>query len=172
MTSAIRDALKHVKRLTFTDARRLLVPLSDLPRAYVASLLTLNINYVKELMFQAKVDKLYLSHGLTLQTYSETHSRVCQEVIHYAVSFVYSNDNISRHAWEAKKRSPNKDVRWKDLTNVSAMKSLVFKHDIATMYKVYLGKHKNEIPNKMPVGKTLFYDIVNHITGGGKHQEA
>eukprot|EP00731_Ephydatia_muelleri_P035072 Em0095g2a len=172
MTSAIRDALKHVKRLTSTDARRLLVPLSDLPRAYVASLLTLNINYVKELMFQAKVDKLYLSHGLTLQTYSETHSRVCQEVIHYAVSFVYSNDNISRLAWEAKKRSPNKDVRWKDLKNVSAMKSLVLKHDIATMYKVYLEKHKNEMPNKMPVGKTLFYDIVNHITGGGKHQEA
>ena len=172
MTSAIRDALKHVKRLTSTDARRLLVPLSDLPRAYVASLLTLNINYVKELMFQAKVDKLYLSHGLTLQTYSETHSRVCQEVIHYAVSFVYSNDNISRLAWEAKKRSPNKDVRWKDLKNVSAMKSLVLKHDIATMYKVYLEKHKNEMPNIMPVGKTLFYDIVNHITGGGKHQEA
>ena len=172
MTSAIRNALKHVKRLTSTDARRLLVPLSDLPRAYVASLLTLNINYVKELMFQAKVDKLYLSHGLTLQTYSETHSRVCQEVIHYAVSFVYSNDNISRLAWEAKKRSPNKDVRWKDLKNVSAMKSLVLKHDIATMYKVYLEKHKNEMPNKMPVGKTLFYDIVNHITGGGKHQEA
>eukprot|EP00731_Ephydatia_muelleri_P035750 Em0155g5a len=169
MTSAIRDALKHVKRLTSTDARRLLVPLSDLPRAYVASLLTLN---VKELMFQAKVDKLYLSHGLTLQTYSETHSRVCQEVIHYAVSFVYSNDNISRLAWEAKKRSPNKDVRWKDLKNVSAMKSLVLKHNIATMYKVYLEKHKNEMPNKMPVGKTLFYDIVNHITGGGKHQEA
>ena len=172
MTSAIRDALKHVKRLTSTDARRLLVPLSDLPRAYVASLLTLNINYVKELMFQAKVDKLYLSHGLTLQTYSETHSRVCQEVIHCAVSFVYSNDIISRLAWEAKKRSPNKDVRWKDLKNVSAMKSLVLKHDIATMYKVYLEKHKNEMPNKMPVGKTLFYDIVNHITGGGKHQEA
>ena len=169
MTSAIRDALKHVKRLTSTDARRLLVPLSDLPRAYVASLLTLN---VKELMFQAKVDKLYLSHGLTLQTYSETHSRVCQGVIHYAVSFVYSNDNISCLAWEAKKRSPNKDVRWKDLKNVSAMKSLVLKHDIATMYKVYLEKHKNEMPNKMPVRKTLFYDIVNHITGGGKHQEA
>ena len=97
---------------------------------------------------------------------------MCQEVIHYAVSFVYSNDNISRLAWEAKKRSPNKDVRWKDLKNVSAMKSLVLKHDIATMYKVYLEKHKNEMPNKMPVGKTLFYDIVNHITGGGKHQEA
>ena len=52
------------------------------------------------------------------------------------------------------------------------MKSLVLKHDIATMYKVYLEKHKNEMPNKMPVGKTLFYDIANHITGGGKHQEA
>ena len=50
ITSAIRDALKPVKRLTSTDARRLLVPLSDLPRPYVASLLTLNINYVKELM--------------------------------------------------------------------------------------------------------------------------
>ena len=40
------------------------------------------------------------------------------------------------------------------------------------MYKVYLKQHKNEMPSKMPVGKTLFYDIVNHITGGGKHQEA
>ena len=52
------------------------------------------------------------------------------------------------------------------------MKSFVLKHDIATMYKVYLDKHKDEMTEKMPVGRTWFYDIVNHIPGGGEHQEA
>ena len=172
ITSNIRDALKCEKRFTSLNARRLLVPLADAPRKYVASLLTLNLGYVKHIMFQAKVDKLYLSHGLNLQNYAETHSRVSEDSIHYVVNYVYSNDNICRLAWQAKKRAPNKDLRWKDLKNIHAMKSLVLRHDISTMYKVYLDKHTEEMPGKKPVGRTLFYDIVNHITGGGKHHEA
>ena len=36
------------------------MPLVDVPRKYVASLLTLNFGYVNHIMFQAKADKLYL----------------------------------------------------------------------------------------------------------------
>ena len=157
--SNIRDALKCEKRFTSLNARRLLVPLADAPRKYVASLLTLNLGYVKHIMFQAKVDKLYLSHGLNVQNYAETPSRVSEDSIHYVVNYVYSNDNICRLAWQAKKRAPNKDLRWKDLKNIHAMKSLVLRHDISTMYKVYLDKHTEEMPGKKPVGRTLFYDI-------------
>ena len=102
ITSNIRDALKCEKRFTSLNARRLLVLLADAPRKYVASLLTLNLGYVNHIMFQDKVDKLYLSHGLNLQNYAETHTSVSEDSIHYVVSFVYSNDNVCHLAWQAK----------------------------------------------------------------------
>ena len=122
-------------------------------------------------MFQAKVDRLYLTHGLRLQEHHTTQSRVHRDVVEFAVEFIYSDDNISRLAWVAKKRSPNRNPRWKELTNMFAMRSLVLKHDIASMYEVYTMKHRDVMPDKPPIGRTLFYTIANHITGGGKVQE-
>ena len=95
-----------------------------------------------------------------------------RDVVEFAVKFIYSDDNISRLALVAKKRSPNRNPRWKELTNMSAMRSLVLKHDIASMYEVYTMKHRDVMPGKPPIGRTLFYTIANHITGGGKVQEA
>eukprot|EP00731_Ephydatia_muelleri_P019861 Em0012g686a len=52
------------------------------------------------------------------------------------------------------------------------MRSLVLKHDIATMYKVYSEKYKDARPGKPPIGSMLYYLIAKTITGGGKKQEA
>eukprot|EP00731_Ephydatia_muelleri_P022919 Em0015g502a len=170
--STISDVLKREKYYTSSDARRLLVTLADVPHADVASLLSISKDYASELMFQAKVDRLYLTHGLRLQEHHKTQSRVHRDVVEFAVEFIYSDDNISRLAWVAKKRSPNRNPRWKELTNMFAMRSLVLKHDIASMYEVYTMKHRDVMPGKPPIGRTLFYTIANHITGGGKVQEA
>ena len=151
------------------DARKLLVPLADVP---VASLLKISNNYALRLLFQAKVDRLYLTCGVKLQEYCETHSRVPSDSVTFAVSFIYSDDNITRLAWEAKKRTPNRDPKWKELKNVYAMRSLVLKQDVATMYKGYAEKMSEMMPGKRPIGRTLFYSIAKHITGGGKIQEA
>ena len=53
-----------------------------------------------------------------------------------------------------------------------SMRSLVLKHDIATMYREYLDKQRAVMPGMPPIGMTLFYTIANNITGGGKLQEA
>eukprot|EP00731_Ephydatia_muelleri_P037012 Em0376g7a len=133
--TTIRDVLKCERRYTSMDARKLLVPLADVPQAYVASLLKISNNYVLHLLFQAKVDRLYLTCGVKLQEYCETHSRVPSDSVTFAVSFIYSDDSITRLAWEAKKQTPNRDPKWKELKNVYAMRSLVLKQDVATMYK-------------------------------------
>lgn len=172
MPIAIRDVLKCKKPYTSIDARTLLVPLADVPQAYIASLLTISSNYAGHLHFQAKVDKLYLTEGVALQEYRHSRSRVNSATVNLAVDFIYGDDNISRLAWEAKKRSPNRDLRWNGLANVFAMRSLVLKHDIATMYREYLVKQKAAMPRKPPIGKSIFYTIANNITGGGKQQEA
>ena len=170
--TTIRDVLVHEKRYTSTNARRFLVPLASLPSAQVASLLAISKSSAKRLLFQAKVDILYLTHGVELEEHSGTQYRVHRDVIHSAVDFIYSDENIGHLAWEARKRSPNRNPRWKDLENVYAMRSLVLKHDVATMFRVYSDKYKNAFPGKPPLGKTLFYSITNNITGGGKQQEA
>ena len=172
ISTTIRDVLVHEKRYTSTNARRFLVPLASLPSAQVASLLAISKSSAKCLLFQAKVDKLYLTHGVELEEHSGTQSRVHRDVIHSAVDFIYSDENIGRLAWEARKRSPNRNPRWKDLENVYAMRSLVLKHDVATMFRVYSDKYKNALPGKPPLGKTMFYSITNKITGGGKQPEA
>ena len=61
--TTIRDVLKCERRYTSMDARKLLVPLADVPQAYVASLLKISNNYALRLLFQAKVDRLYLTSG-------------------------------------------------------------------------------------------------------------
>ena len=111
MPITIRDVLKCKKPYTSLDARTLLVPLADVPQAYIASLLTISNNYAGRLHFQAKVDKLYFTEGVTLQEYRHSRSRVNSTTINLAVDFIYGDDNISRLAWEAKKRSPNRDLR-------------------------------------------------------------
>ena len=73
-----------------------------------------------------------------------------------AVEYTYGDDNISRLAWEAKKRSPNRDLRRKGLANMFAMRSLVIKHDIATMYREYLDRQRTVMPCMSPIEKTLF----------------
>ena len=93
-------------------------------------------------------------------------------MVNLAVEFIYGDNNISRLAWEAKKRSPNRDLRWKGLANMFAMRSLVLKHDIVTMYREYLDRQRAVMPDMPSIGKTLFYTIANNITGGGKLQEA
>ena len=46
------------------------------------------------------------------------------------------------------------------------------KQDVATMYKGYVAKQRDKMPGKQPIGRTLFYSIAKHITGGGRLQEA
>eukprot|EP00731_Ephydatia_muelleri_P027492 Em0019g365a len=105
MPITIRDVLKYKKPYTSIDARTLLVTLTDVPQAYIASLLTISNNHAGRLHFQAKVDKLYLTEGVALQEYRHSRSRVSNATVNFAVDFVYGDDNISRLAWEAKKRS-------------------------------------------------------------------
>ena len=68
--------------------------------------------------------------------------------------------------------SSNRDLRWKSLANVFAMRSLVLKHDIATMYREYLVRQRAVMPGRPPIGKTVLHHIANNITGGGKLKEA
>ena len=168
----IRDMLKCKKPYTSIDARTLLVTLADVPQAYIASLLTISNKYTGSLHFQAKVDKLYITKGVTLQQYRHSRSRVNSAMVNLTVEFIYDDDNISCLAWEAKKHAPNRDLRWKGLANMFAMRSLVLKNDIATMYRHYLDKQRSVMQGMPPIGKTLFYTIANNITGGGKLQEA
>ena len=51
------------------------------------------------------------------------------------------------------------------------MKSLVLKHDVATMYRMYLKTGKVQLGQNV-VCKSLFRKIVQHITGGGIKQDA
>ncbi|KAL5479497.1 hypothetical protein EMCRGX_G023024 [Ephydatia muelleri] len=85
----IREVLQHETRYTSTDARKLLVPLSHVPSEYLASILRISNSYAKRLSFQAKVDQLYLIHGVKLQEFNQTHSRVHVDMIQSAVDFVY-----------------------------------------------------------------------------------
>ena len=98
----IRDVLKCKKPYTSLDARTHLVPLADVPQAYIASLLTISIKYAGSLHFQTKVDKLYLTEGVALQEYRQSCSCVNSAMINLAVEFIYGDDNISHLAWEAK----------------------------------------------------------------------
>ena len=140
-----------------TNARRLLVPLASLPSVQVVSLLAISKSYAKRLLFQAQVDKLYLTHGVKLEEHSQTHSRIYRDMIHCAVDFIYSDENIGRLVWEARKRSPNRNPRWKDLENVYAMRLLVLKHDVDTMFRVYSEKYKNAVSGKPPIGRCAGY---------------
>ena len=77
------------------------------------------------------------------------------------------------HGKPKKKQAPtHRDPKWKELKNVYAMRSLVLKQDLATMYMGYVEKQRDKMAGKQPIGRTLFYSITKHITGGGKLQEA
>ena len=85
MPITIRDVLKYKKSYTSIDARTL----TDVPQAYIASLLTISSNHAGRLHFQAKVDKLYLTEGVALQEYRHSRSRVSSATVNFAVVFVW-----------------------------------------------------------------------------------
>ena len=100
------------------------------------------------------MEKLYRISGVELQDHSQTQSHVQRDMIHHAVNLIYSDENIGRVAWEARKRTPNRNPKWKELENVYAMRSLILKHDVATMYKTY--SEKSAMPGKTPIGRSMF----------------
>ena len=116
--TTIRDILKARSNSNPT----MLVSFVDVPIAYVTSLLSLRKDHPARVMFQAKIDRLYLSHGMNIQQFSKTQPRVPKDVIEFAVEFIYSDENIGQLAWEA---TPNRKEKWKELKNVFAMRSLV-----------------------------------------------
>ena len=75
--NTIRYMLWHEKRYTSIPAKKLLVPFADIPHAYIASLLNISNKYAECLAFQAKVDRLYITHGVSLQEYSQIHAISC-----------------------------------------------------------------------------------------------
>ena len=80
------------------------------------------------------------------------------------VDFVYSDENVARKALLTKNK------QWSVLNHWAAMKSLVLKRDIAAMYRLYA--QRASAAHKV-IGKSLFFTIVHHITGGcGKKQSA
>ena len=95
-------------------------------------------------------DRLYVTHGVSLQEYRQTQSHVPSDSFHFAVDFIYSDDNIGRLAWQAKKCTPNRDPRWKGLDHVFAMRSLVLKHDVAILYSGYVVKQE-VMPRRPPI---------------------
>ena len=72
----IRNVLNGKKLLTSYNSRMLPVTIVDVPKSYVASLLSLNKDHAAKLMFQAKADNSYLDHGMKIQHFSKTKSRV------------------------------------------------------------------------------------------------
>ncbi|KAL5517271.1 hypothetical protein EMCRGX_G002784 [Ephydatia muelleri] len=153
--TTIRDILKaEKKQLKSNNARRLLVSFVDVPIAYVASLRSLSKDHAARVIFQAKIDKLYLSHGMNIQQFSKTQPRVPKDVIEFAVEFIHNDENIGQLAWEAKKRTPNRKE--------SGKSSRV----------CFIAKQEDAMPGKPPIGRSLFYTIAKHIIGGGKQQEA
>ena len=76
ITSNIRVALKCEKTLYLFECKETACAFSRCTKEICGFLLTLNLGYVNHIMFQAKVDKHYLSHGLNVHNYAETHSHV------------------------------------------------------------------------------------------------
>ena len=76
--NTIRDMLKHER------------PLSQV---YVASLFTISKNCS---VFQAKVHKLYITQGVSVQEYYRSQSHVPNSSVSFAVVFIYSDENIGR----------------------------------------------------------------------------
>ena len=164
----IIEAIKHEKSFHSLGARQLLAPLGTLPTKFWLEHFDMKETLVAELKFQTQVDAEYQSHGLSLQQYPKSFSRIKDSVIKCLVDFVYYDENVTRLAWAANKL---KDKRFSELQYVAAMKSLVLKHAVATMYHIYLETVEVQAGQNV-VGKSLFRNIVQHITGGGIKQDA
>ena len=149
------------------NARFFLSPLGKMPTHFWINDLCMGETTAGELKFQAQVDAAYLSRGLPLQRYTKSISRVEDNVVESLVDFVYSDENVARLAWVPRK-ALNK--QWSVLNHWAAMKSLVLKRDIASIYSLYA--QRASAAHKV-IGKSLFFTIVHHITGGcGKKQSA
>ena len=110
-------------------------------------------------MFKSlEVDQWYLTHGTKLQEFNQTPSSVHVGMIHQAVEFIYSEDNIGCLVWVVHNVRQIK-IRGGEAGVCICDEVLVLKHDIATMYKVYSEKYKDAMPGKPPIGRTLFYSI-------------
>ena len=105
-------------------------------------------HHAAKLMFQAKVDKSYLDHGMKIQHFIKTQPRVPKDLIEFAVEFIYCDENISWLAWEAKKRTPNRKDKWSKLENC---------YNVLFQDKGPHGKHILELaPHILSIGSTLF----------------
>ena len=126
----------------------------------------------ESLSFRANVDNDYHIRGLPLQQYPKSRRRIEDDVVKNLVDFIYSDDNVTRLAWVATKQAFRNDQRWSELEHVAAMKSLVLKRDLATMYHIYRETMQVQGDHQKIVGISLFRNIVQNITGGGKKQAA
>ena len=172
VTNNIIQAIKQEKSLHTLNARHLLAPLGTLSTLFWCKHLNLKETCVGELKFQANVDNDYHIRGLPLQQYPKSRRRIEDDVVKNLVDFIYSDDNVTRLAWVATKQAFRNDQRWSELEHVAAMKSLVLKRDLATMYHIYRETMQVQGDNQKIVGISLFRNIVQNITGGGKKQAA
>ena len=53
----------------------------------MATLLTLSNDHAARVMFQAKIDKLYLTFGMGIQQFSKTQPPMPRDVVEFAVEF-------------------------------------------------------------------------------------
>eukprot|EP00731_Ephydatia_muelleri_P014407 Em0008g127a len=142
VTKNIVQAIKQEKSFHTLNARHLLAPLGTLSTMFWCKHLNLKKTCVGELKFQANVDNEYHIHGLSLQQYPKSRRRIEDDVIKCLVNFIYSDDNVTRLAWR----------------------------DLATMYNIYRETMQIQGDQQKIVGISLFRNIVQHITGGGKMQ--
>ena len=78
--NAIRDMLKHERRYTTITARKLLVPLADLPLTQVASLLTISKNYAGCLISKPELISC-ISHKGWLFNSTARLNHMCQKIL-------------------------------------------------------------------------------------------
>ena len=91
-------------------------------------------------------------------------------ICHFAVGFI-TVMTISV-VLPVKPKSAKQEAKAEGVGLRFAMRSLVLMRDVAPMYRGYHVKQREAMPGKSPIGQTLFYIIIKHITGGGKQQEA
>ena len=108
---------------------------------------------------------------MKIEHFSKTHPQVPKDEIELPLSSptcIVMKASACQHG-ELKNILPIKKEKWKKVKNVFAIRSLVLKNDIATMYNEYIAKHDGAVTEKVHIRRSVFYTTVKHITGGGKH---
>ena len=129
VANSIVLSAKHCAPSTAVVARRLLAHLSTLPFSYVQQLMsddgtTHSDGHLRSLIFEAKVDAVYLHRGLELVPPVITRHKLSSEVVKLAVDTIYSY-NVSRLAWLPKKKRSLSLWKKMSIDNVAIMKSFV-----------------------------------------------